>query len=135
MVLSPAPGNVAAKGFLSSCRDHRVIRPDEQLHRQAVGNLMQPDALLFGRMTYQVMEAAFRPADRTGAMPDWMEPFARTIDAAKKYRVSSTLDRVDRNAELPGRLAEPERLTPDSYPRKYRSRPGGDHSKGRADTS
>ena len=34
------------------------------------------------------------------AMPDWMEPFARTIDAAKKYVVSSTLDRVDWNAEL-----------------------------------
>src|ERR1700732_2949864 len=33
-------------------------------------------------------------------MPDWMEPFARTIDAAKKYVVSSTLDRVDWNAEL-----------------------------------
>jgi hypothetical protein len=29
-----------------------------------------------------------------------MEPFARTIDAAKKYVVSSTLDRVDWNAEI-----------------------------------
>jgi hypothetical protein len=29
-----------------------------------------------------------------------MEPFARTIDAAKKYVVSSTLDRVDWNPEL-----------------------------------
>jgi hypothetical protein len=29
-----------------------------------------------------------------------MEPFARTIHAAQKYVVSSTLDRVDRNAEL-----------------------------------
>src|SRR5262245_23844973 len=29
-----------------------------------------------------------------------MEPFARTIDAAKKYVVSSTLGRVDWNAEL-----------------------------------
>jgi dihydrofolate reductase len=29
-----------------------------------------------------------------------MEPFARAIDAAKKYVVSSTLDRVDWNAEL-----------------------------------
>jgi hypothetical protein len=45
------------------------------------------------------MEAAFRPPAR-GAMPDWMEPFARTIDAAKKYVVSSTLDRLDWNAEL-----------------------------------
>jgi hypothetical protein len=30
-------------------------------------------------------------------MADWMEPFARTIDAAKKYVVSSTMDW---NAEL-----------------------------------
>ena len=29
-----------------------------------------------------------------------MEPFARTIDGAKKYVVSSTLDRVDWNVEL-----------------------------------
>ncbi len=29
-----------------------------------------------------------------------MEPFARTIDEARKYVVSSTLDRVDWNAEL-----------------------------------
>ena len=33
-------------------------------------------------------------------MPAWMVPFARKIDAAKKYVVSSTLDRVDWNAEL-----------------------------------
>src|SRR5256886_10043828 len=51
-----------------------------------------------------MMEAAWRAAARTGARPEWMqpwmEPFARTIDAAKKYVVSSTLDRVDWNAEL-----------------------------------
>jgi dihydrofolate reductase len=36
-----------------------------------------------------------------------MEPFARTIDATKKYVVSSTLDRADWNAELlHGDLAE-----------------------------
>src|SRR5688500_819978 len=46
-----------------------------------------------------MMEAAFQPA-WTGEMPGWMEPFRRTIDAAKKYVVSSTLDRVDWNAEL-----------------------------------
>jgi dihydrofolate reductase len=33
-------------------------------------------------------------------MENWMEPFARAIDAAKKYVVSGTLDRVDWNAEL-----------------------------------
>src|SRR3546814_18993996 len=66
----------------------------------AVENLVQADALLFGRVTYEMMEAAWRLSTRTVAMPDWMEPFARTIDAAKKYVVSSTLDRVDWNAEL-----------------------------------
>jgi len=77
---------------------------DEDLHRHAAENIAQADALLVGRVTYEMMEAAWRPPARTGARPDWMadwmEPFARTIDAAKKYVVSSTLDRVDWNAEL-----------------------------------
>jgi len=73
---------------------------DEDLHRHAVENFGQADALLFGRVTYEMMEAAWRPPAETGVRPSWMEPFARTIDAAKKYVVSSTLDRVDWNAEL-----------------------------------
>jgi hypothetical protein len=73
---------------------------DEDLHRHAVENLDRADALLFGRVTYEMMEAAWRRPAGTGARPDWMEPFARTIDAAKKYAVSSALDRVDWNAEL-----------------------------------
>jgi dihydrofolate reductase len=89
---------------LDGCCDHRVGIADEDLHRHAVENLDQADALLFGRVTYEMMEAAWRAPARTGARPDWMEPwmepFARTIDAAKKYVVSSTLDRVDWNAEL-----------------------------------
>jgi dihydrofolate reductase len=74
--------------------------PDQDMFRHAIENLDRADALLFGRVTYEMMEAAWRPPARTGAMPDWMEPFGRTIDAAKKYVVSSTLDRVDWNAEL-----------------------------------
>ena len=89
---------------LDGCCDHRAGLADEDLHRHAVENLVQADALLFGRVTYEMMEAAWRAPARTGARPDWMEPwmepFARTIDAAKKYVVSSTLDRVDWNAEL-----------------------------------
>src|SRR6185436_4890314 len=84
---------------LDGCCDHRAMVADEELHRHAVENLNRADALLFGRVTYEMMEAAFRPA-WTGAMPDWMEPFRRTINAAKKYVVSSTLARVDWNAEL-----------------------------------
>ena len=84
---------------LDGCCDHRAIVPDEELHRHAVENIEQADAILFGRVTYEMMEAAFRLA-WTGEMPDWTEPFRRTIDAVKKYVVSSTLDRVDWNAEL-----------------------------------
>jgi dihydrofolate reductase len=73
---------------------------DEELHRHAVENLDRADALLFGRVTYQMMEAGWRSPPRTGERPDWMEPFARKIGAAKKYVVSSTLERVDWNAEL-----------------------------------
>ncbi len=85
---------------LDGCVDHRAIPADEELHRHAVENLDRADALLFGRVTYEMMEAAWRPSARTEAMPDWMQPFARTIDAARKYVVSSTLERVDWNAEL-----------------------------------
>jgi dihydrofolate reductase len=73
---------------------------DEELHRHAAENLAQADALLLGRVTYQMMEAAFRPPALAGARPVWMEPFARAIDAAKKYVVSRTLERVDWNAEF-----------------------------------
>jgi dihydrofolate reductase len=89
---------------LDGCCDHREGLVDEDLHRHATENIDQADALLFGRVTYEMMEAAWRQPAGTGARPDWMEPwmepFARTIDAAKKYVVSSTLDRVDWNAEL-----------------------------------
>jgi dihydrofolate reductase len=85
---------------LDGCCDHRAIVPDEDLHRHAAENLDRADALLLGRVTYEMMEAAWRTPAQAGARPAWMEPFARTIDAARKYVVSSTLDRVDWNAEL-----------------------------------
>src|SRR5262245_43133681 len=85
---------------LDGCCDHRAMQTDEDLHRHAAENLDRADALLFGRVTYEMMEAAFRPPVQAGARPDWMEPFARRINAAKKYVVSSTLERVDWNAEL-----------------------------------
>ena len=84
---------------LDGCCDHRAMPADEELHRHHTENLARADALLFGRVTYQMMEGAWRPP-ASEAMPDWTQTFARTIDAAKKYVVSSTLDRVDWNAEL-----------------------------------
>jgi dihydrofolate reductase len=78
--------------------------PDEEMHRHAAETLAQADALLFGRVTYALMEDGWRSFAQTGVKPEWMTewmvPFAHTIDGAKKYVVSSTLDRVDWNAEL-----------------------------------
>lgn len=85
---------------LDGCCDHREGVVDEDLFRHAVANIAWADALLLGRVTYQMMEEAWRGPAQPGARPGWMEPFARTMDAAKKYVVSNTLERVDWNAEL-----------------------------------
>jgi dihydrofolate reductase len=85
---------------LDGCCDHRAIPADEDLHRHAAENLNQADALLFGRVTYEMMESAWRPPGRPGHRPDSIETFAEAINAAKKYVVSSTLEQVHWNAEL-----------------------------------
>ena len=91
---------------LDGCCDHQAMIPDEESHRYWAAQLERADALLFGRVIYEMMEETWRqPA--TGTWPDWMDDgevrFAQTIDDAKKYVVSNTLDRVDWNAELIGR--------------------------------
>ena len=71
--------------------------------RYWTAEMERADALLFGRVTYEMMESAWRQPV-TGTWPDWMDeweiPFAETIDRAKKYIVSSTVSGVDWNAEL-----------------------------------
>ena len=89
---------------LDGCCDHRAAIPDEDLHRHAAKNIANADALLFGRITYEMMKEAWRSDPETGALPDWMDdwmqPFARTIDAAKKYVVSNTMTKADWNSEI-----------------------------------
>ncbi len=85
---------------LDGCCDHRAITADADLHRHAVENLNRADALLFGRVTYEMMESAWRPVPSENSRPHWMQPFADTINAAPKYVVSSTLKTVDWNAQL-----------------------------------
>src|SRR5260221_6752188 len=85
---------------LDGCCDHRAIPADEDLHRHAVENLNRADALLFGRVTYEMMESAWRPAAATGARPDLVGALAQTINAAKEYVVSSNPEQVDLEAVL-----------------------------------
>ena len=89
---------------LDGCCDHRAVVAHEAIHRHAIANFERADALLFGRVTYEMMEVAWRAPAQRGARPEWMEPwmepFGHTIDAMKKYVVSSTLHQVDWNSEL-----------------------------------
>lgn len=89
---------------LDGCYDHESIIPDESLHHHAAAAIARADALLFGRVTYQMMEVAWREPAETGVRADWMEPwmdaFANTIHVAKKYVVSNTLDSVNWNSEI-----------------------------------
>jgi dihydrofolate reductase len=89
---------------LDGCCDHRAIVPDEEMHRRATETLTRADAIIFGRVIYDLMEGAWRAPAETGVkpewMPDWMMPFAHVIHAAKKYVVSNTLTRAGWNAEL-----------------------------------
>lgn len=89
---------------LDGCVHHEAgIAPDEESMRFWTAEIERADALLYGRVTYEMMESAWRrPVD--GVWPEWMGeddfPFAGAIDGAKKHVVSNTLGDVDWNAEL-----------------------------------
>ena len=89
---------------LDGCVSHEAgLAPDEESMAFWTAEMRRPDALVLGRVTYEMMRSAWRkPA--SGVWPDWMQawqlPFAEAIHAAKKYVVSSTLTSVDWNAEL-----------------------------------
>ncbi|MEX2291275.1 MAG: dihydrofolate reductase family protein [Mycobacteriales bacterium] len=89
---------------LDGCCHHEAgLPPDEESLHYWTAQMERADALLFGRVTYQMMESAWRrPA--TGTWPDSMGdgeiPFAEAIDRAKKHVVSSTVSEVDWNTEL-----------------------------------
>lgn len=98
------PLRYAINVTLDGCCHHEAgLPPDEESMRYWTAEMARAGALLFGRVTYGMMESAWRrPA--SGTWPDWMGereiPFAEAIDRARKYVVSSTLDEVDWNAEL-----------------------------------
>jgi dihydrofolate reductase len=80
---------------LDGCCDHREMTPDPDSFQNSIAIIQQADALLFGRVTYHMMESYWRPL-----ASDPTEPFAHAIHAAKKYVVSGSLAQVDWNAEL-----------------------------------
>ena len=89
---------------LDGCCHHEAgLPPDEESMAFWTADMTRADAVIFGRTTYQMMEAAWRRPP-SGTWPDWMRdwetPFAEAIDRTRKYVVSSTLDDADWNAEV-----------------------------------
>jgi dihydrofolate reductase len=57
---------------LDGCCDHRVMITDEELHRHFAANLERADALLFGRVTYEMMEAVWRQPATERGLTGWL---------------------------------------------------------------
>lgn len=89
---------------LDGCVDHMAGIPTPAVHQHAAANIAWADDLIFGRVTYGMMEEAWRPVAESGDKPEWMDdwmvPFATTLHKSRKHVVSSTLTRVDWNATL-----------------------------------
>lgn len=85
---------------IDGCYDHQVLPADDELHQRAAETLGRADALIFGRVTYQLMESAFNLNGSNATHADPSDPFVTSINEAQKYVVSTTLDDVDWNAEL-----------------------------------
>jgi dihydrofolate reductase len=83
---------------LDGCCDHRAVIPTEAMHHHAADIFVRNDASIFGRVTYEMMEAAWR--NPGPEMPAWTKPFSDAISGSKKYVVSTTLTEVDWNSEL-----------------------------------
>jgi len=89
---------------LDGCCHHEAgLPPDEESLRYWADEIRRADAILLGRVTYGMMESAWRRPP-SGVWPEWVDetqlPFAEAMDRVEKHVVSRTLDRVDWNAEL-----------------------------------
>ena len=89
--------NVTLDGFC----DHTAMIADDELHQNANALLSITDTILFGRITYQLMEEGWPPIVKnpTGNKPT--DEFAVLIEMVSKLVFSHTLERVDwKNARL-----------------------------------
>jgi dihydrofolate reductase len=94
---------------LDGCCDHRGVVADAELHRYATAVLDDAKCLLFGRVSYELLES-YWPSVARGEVPDaenTLIAFACRLDAKPKYVASRTLNAVRWNALLlKGDLAE-----------------------------
>lgn len=89
---------------LDGCVHHEAgLPPDAESMAFWTDELRRSDSLLYGRVTYELMQSAWRRPE-SGEWPDWMDTsevaFSEVMDPMRKYVVSTGLDAVDWNASL-----------------------------------
>lgn len=90
--------------------DHTAVNPDEQIHDHYTDLLTNADTILYGRITYQLMEF-WRPFVEKPSGEKSMDDFATAIDKIQKIVFSHTLKSVDwKSATLATRNLEVEVL-------------------------
>ena len=75
---------------LDGCCDHREGIPDDELHRFWTRQMDAAGAMLFGRITYELMEAAWPQVARNPKAKPAVRTWARKLEAKPKYVASTT---------------------------------------------
>jgi dihydrofolate reductase len=106
--------NMTLDGFC----DHTAIVPDEQIHQYYTDLLKEAGVILYGRITYELMEF-WRPFVKNPSGEKSMDDFAMAINRLPKIVFSHTLKSVDwESAELATRSLEEEVLELKGQPGK-----------------
>jgi dihydrofolate reductase len=75
---------------LDGCDDHREMIGDDELLGWFTQLMDAAGAMLFGRVTYELMESAWPAVARDEAAPPTMRQWARGLEAKPKYVVSAS---------------------------------------------
>jgi dihydrofolate reductase len=98
--------NMTLDGFC----DHTAGIPDEEIHQHYTELLNEGDTILYGRITYQLMEY-WQPLVKNPSGKKIMDDFAMAIDKIPKIVFSHTLKNVEwKSARLANRAIEEEIL-------------------------
>lgn len=89
--------NLTLDGFC----DHTALIADEEIHQHYNELMSNADAVLFGRITYQLMESSWPPIVKNPTGFKSIDEFAILIDNIPKIVFSNTLKTVEwRNSSL-----------------------------------
>jgi dihydrofolate reductase len=82
--------NMTLDGFC----DHTAVNPDEEIHRHYTELLIDAGAIIYGRITYQLMESYWPALVKNPTGKKSMDEFAVAIDNIPKIVFSHTLNHV-----------------------------------------